>query len=327
MSTREVALPVRFGVLGCASIAWRRMLPAMSTCPDVHVTAIASREYAKAKEFTERFGGEPVEGYGDLLARDDIDAVYVPLPAALHAEWVERAVRAGKHVLSEKPLTTDLRTAAHLVTAAAERDVVLAESLMFLCHSQHDTARRLLAQGVIGDLRTVTAEFAFPPKPASDMRYRPESGGALVEIGVYPARTALMYLGEDLHVAGSRIRHHPDHGVDISGAALLSTPGGEIAHLTWGMEHSYRSSYELWGSSGRIIVEWAYTPPASHPPVIRIERQDHQERLTLPADNQFAKTLQAFVGEVRDRADSGLTGKHILRLAALMERIRDRTVG
>lgn len=324
MPATDLSQPVRFGIIGCASIASRRMLPAMRARPDVEVTAIASRDYAKAKEFTERFGGEPVEGYGALLRREDVDAVYLPLPAALHAEWVEQALIAGKHVLSEKPLTTDLPTATHLVTMAADRGLLLAESLMFLCHSQHDEVRRILADGIIGDLRSLTAEFAFPPKPADDMRYRPESGGALVEIGVYPARTALLYLGDDLQVVGSTTRRHPQHGVEVSGAALLATPDGATAHLTWGMEHSYRSVYELWGSAGRVVVEWAYTPTATHAPIVRIERQNHHERLTLPADDQFGNTLRAFVAELHGRSASGLTGQHIIRLADLLHRIRER---
>ncbi|MFD0546034.1 Gfo/Idh/MocA family protein [Streptomyces mexicanus] len=111
--------PVRFGVLGCADIAWRRTLPAMRAEPSIEIRAVASRDLTKAERFTGSFGGAAVKGYAELLKRDDVDAVYIPLPAALHTEWVERAVLAGKHVLAEKPLTTRSPETARLLTSRA----------------------------------------------------------------------------------------------------------------------------------------------------------------------------------------------------------------
>jgi NDP-hexose-3-ketoreductase len=315
--------PLRIGVLGCASIAWRRMLPALTAHPDLRVTAIASRDAAKARRFTDRFGGDPVAGYDTLLARDDVDAVYVPLPALLHAPWIERALRAGKHVLSEKPLAADAKEAASLLALAEERSLVLLESFMFLTHPQHARVRDLLADGVIGDLRTLTADFAFPSKGEDDIRHQPDvGGGALTDIGVYPVRTALLYLGADLDVLGAVLHTDPERRVDLGGSALLATPGGVAAHLTWGMEHSYRSRYELWGSEGRIAVQWAYTPPPTHSPVIRIERQDHVQELTLPATDQFGLVASAFADRVRGGPPTVLEGENVLTQARLVDRVR-----
>ncbi|MFD4693979.1 Gfo/Idh/MocA family protein [Streptomyces sp. NPDC058463] len=319
--------PLRIGVVGCAGIAWRRMLPAIERNPDVELVAVASRDEAKARRFTRRFGGDPVAGYDQLLSRDDIDAVYVPLPALLHAEWIERALLAGKHVLSEKPLAATSEDAAALVKLAESRGLALLESFMFLCHPQHARVRQLVADGVVGELRTLTAEFAFPAKGEDDIRYRPDvGGGALTDIGVYPVRTALLYLGEELDVLGAAL--HMDHrlGVDLGGSALLANRDGVTAHLTWGMEHAYRSRYALWGSAGRISTSWAYTPPPTHGPVIRIERQDHVEELTLPAEDQFAHVVAAFVARVRDGLPSGLEGESVLSQARLVDRVREQAL-
>lgn len=302
------------------------MLPAMAGRSDVELVAVASRERRKAERFTERFGGEPVEGYERLLARDDIEAVYIPLPLTLHAPWVERALRAGLHVLCEKPLTGDLASSEALVKLADELGLTLMESLMFVRHSQHRTVRELVDAGVIGEIRSLVAEFAFPPKPPGDMRYSAVGGGSLAEIGVYPLRTALLYLGDRLSVVGATTYRKPTLDIDLSGAALLATPEGKTAHLTWGMEHAYRSAYELWGEKGRIGVEWAYTPPASHVPVINIETAEGRLRRTLPADDQFGNVLAAFARAVRTGEDSGLQGDKILRLSALMDEVRARAV-
>ncbi|WP_306318212.1 MULTISPECIES: Gfo/Idh/MocA family protein [unclassified Streptomyces] len=319
----EPADPIRMGVLGTASIAWRRVLPAMAAVPGMELVATASRRREKAQRFADRFGGVAVEGYERLLARDDLDAVYIPLPATLHAEWAARALRAGLHVLCEKPMTSDRHGTARLLNLARERGLTVMENLMFPHHSQHETVRELLDAGRIGELRSLTAEFAFPPKPPGDMRYLPVGGGALVEIGVYPLSTALLRLGEDLEVLGAVLRHDGPYGVDLSGAALLADPRGVPAHLTWGMEHGYRSSYELWGTAGRIVVEWAYTPPPSHSPVVRVETQGRQERITLPPDDQFANVLHAFAEAVRGTDIRDCTDRS-LRLAELMDEVAAR---
>jgi len=119
MTSARSADALRMAVLGCADIAWRRMLPAMVADPGVRVAAIASRRLSRASEFTDRFGGAPVEGYGALLDRDDVDAVYIPLPARMHAEWIERALLAGKHVLAEKPMTDNPADTGRLQALAA----------------------------------------------------------------------------------------------------------------------------------------------------------------------------------------------------------------
>ncbi|MEH0424363.1 Gfo/Idh/MocA family protein [Streptomyces sp. B21-083] len=317
------AKPLRMGVIGCAAIAARRMLPALVADPDTEVTAIASRREAKARSFTDRFGGEPVEGYDRLLERSDIDAVYVPLPALLHAEWIERALRAGKHVLSEKPLAATRKDAEGLVALAAARDLVLLESFMFLTHSQHAFVRAKVAEGAIGSLRHLTAEFAFPAKSTDDIRYLPDvGGGALTDIGVYPIRTALMYLPGELDVLGAWLHFDQERGVDLGGSALIGSPDGVAAHLTFGMEHSYRSQYALWGSHGRISVRWAYTPPPTHAPLIRIEQQDRVEEITLPPEDQFANVVSAFVARVRQGVPSGLEGESVIAQAALVDKVR-----
>ncbi|EFC79257.1 Gfo/Idh/MocA family protein [Parafrankia sp. EUN1f] len=317
---------LRIGVLGCADIAWRRTLPALAANAEVELTAFASRDPAKARRFADRFGGEPVTGYDRLLGRADVDAVYVPLPPGLHAIWVERALRSGRHVLSEKPLTTSRADSERLVALADASGLALLESLMFLTHSQHGVVRDLVGAGEIGTVRGLTAQFAFPASPARGRHSRDVGGGALTDVGVYPIRTALLFLGEDLRVVGATLRVDDELGIDIAGDVLLATPTGVSAHLTFGTEHAYRSRYELWGSTGRVAAEWAYTPPPTHSPVIRVERQDRVEKITVAADDQFGNVVTAFVARVRDGVPSVLEGKAVLAQADLIDRIRDQAL-
>lgn len=291
--------PLRFGIIGCADIARRKMLPALAAEPSAVVTAVASRDVARAAALTGRFGGEPVRGYDRLLDRDDVDAVYVPLPAVLHAEWIERALLAGKHVLAEKPLTTDATRTRDLYELARGRRLVLFENFMFLQHSQHAAVARMLADGAIGELRGFAATFTIPPKPPGDIRYQPGvGGGVLDDVGVYPVRAALNYLTGGVELTGAVLRQDPAHGAVVSGSILLHTAAGIPAQLQFGMEHAYRSCYELTGSTGRLLLDRAFTPPPSLQPVVQIFRQDHHEEITLHADDQFRNVVALFTDAV-----------------------------
>ncbi|MFJ9586611.1 Gfo/Idh/MocA family protein [Streptomyces acidicola] len=312
--------PLRVGVMGCAGIAVRRMLPAFEACPDIEIAAVASRDEAKARQVAERFGCRPVHGYAELLEQDDIQAVYVPLPAALHAEWTEAALTAGRHVLAEKPLTTDRHRTGELLDLARTRGLVLMENVMFVHHHRHEEVRRLVAEGAIGELRAFHAAFTIPPLPDGDIRYNAElGGGALADVGVYPLRAALHFLGHDLDLVGARLVQGPGRQVETSGAALLSTPGTVTAQITFGMEHAYRSSYELWGSEGSITVDRAFTPPADHVPVIGLHRGGTVEEIRLEPHDQVAATVAAFAAAVRTGTlpDTGAT----LRQAELLDEI------
>ncbi|MGX1273229.1 Gfo/Idh/MocA family protein [Streptomyces phaeoluteigriseus] len=314
---------VRIGVLGCADIALRRMMPAFAATPGLELAAIASRDPARAEEAARRFGCRPVHGYAELLDADDIQAVYVPLPAALHAPWVEAALTAGKHVLAEKPLTTDPESTERLLDVAAKQGVALMENVMFVHHPRHEAVRRLVAEGRIGELRSFRAEFAIPPLADDDIRYSAElGGGALADVGLYPLRAALHFLGPGLEVVGARLTRGAGRQVETSGAALLATPAGVTAQVTFGMEHAYLSRYELWGSEGRITVDRAFTPPADLVPVIGLHRGAESEEIRLEPADQVAATVAAFVTTVRagtaPRADT-------LRQAALLDDVRRRS--
>jgi NDP-hexose-3-ketoreductase len=315
---------VRLGVLGCASIARGKLLPAVRRLPSIRVAAIASRRLATAQAAAAQFGGEAVEGYQALLDRDDVEAVYIPLPTGLHVEWARRALEAGKHVLCEKPMTTSAADTAELVTMASSQGLVLMENFMFLYHAQHAAVRQLIAEGAIGDVRTFTAVFGFPPLPRTDIRYRSDlGGGALLDAGVYPLRAAQYFLGPELTLLGACLQADPATGVDVGGSALLARRNGASVHVAFGFQHGYRCRYEIWGSAGRITVDRAFTPPDAWRPVIRIDRHGHQEDRTLPADDQFRNVAGAFAGAIRSgQPPEMVSGQPPIDLAILVDQIR-----
>jgi predicted dehydrogenase len=322
---RTTGAPLRLGVLGCSAIARRRTLPVVRDADHLTVAAVASRAPDKARAYADEFGGEPC-GYRELLDRPDVDAVYIGLPNALHHEWARQALLAGKHVLCEKPLTTDQASAKDLEDLATARGLVLRENFAFLHHPQHDEVRRLVAGGRVGAVRTLAAAFGFPPLPATDIRYRAElGGGALLDAGVYPVRLAWHLLGAGLSVAGAVLRVDPALGVDVSGHALLTSPDGVFADLEFGFQHTYRSRYEIWGSAAALRLDHAFTPPPGHRSRLDIEEQDHGEQLVMPAAHQFRLSVERFADAARagwsaEREAPWLAGAR--ETARLVEEIR-----
>ncbi|MEU1888272.1 Gfo/Idh/MocA family oxidoreductase [Micromonospora sp. WMMD987] len=316
--------PVRIGIMGCASIARRRVLPAMAALPAVEITAIASRDPDRAAEVARSYGCRAVAGYRSLLDLDEVEAVYVPLPNALHAPWIEAALATGRHVLAEKPLTTSAARTAELLALARSRRLVLMENMMFLHHSQHAVVRQHVADGAIGSLRSFHAAFGVPRRPADDVRHQPElGGGALLDTGVYPVRAALSFLGDRrLDVLSAVLTSRHGQLVDSCGQALLDTDDGVGAQLAFGLDNLYRSSYQLWGSEGRIVVEHAYSPPADHVPVLRLERHSGVQEFRLEPDDQVTNAVRAFATAVR----SGQLpdDRDVLRQAVLVEEIGTR---
>ncbi|WP_051717465.1 Gfo/Idh/MocA family protein [Streptomyces sp. NRRL F-5727] len=294
--------PVRFGILGCAAIARRRVLPAMAADPGIEIAAIASRSPATAADTAARFGGRPVTGYEAVLDDPAVEAVYVPLPLALHAAWVEAALLTGRHVLAEKPLTRDPERTRALLALAERRAVVLRENVMFVHHPQHARVRRLVEEGAVGRLRAFHASFTIPAPAPGDIRYDAAlGGGSLWDVGLYPVRAAVHLLGDDLRLVGAHLSTPAGGGVDIGGAALLRRGDGVSAQLTFGMDHAYRGAYELWGSEGRITVDRAFTPPADHSPRIVLDDASGTREIRLPAHDQVAATLADFCASVRRR--------------------------
>ena len=308
--TLQAAQPLRIGVLGCAAIAARRTIPAIMSHPRTVLTAVASRDAEKAKGFAERFGGVAATSYEELLERADVDAVYVPLPTSLHLPWGLAALRAGKHVLLEKPAATSAEEARQLVAEATERGLVLRENFTFLHHSQHRAVRELIDAGRLGALRTFSGAFCFPPLPAGDIRYSPDlGGGALLDAGVYPIRAAQLLIGRTLRVAGATLRMDPLTGVDVAGQAVFADANGVLADVQFGFAHTYGARYTVWGSTGRLHLDRAFTPPATWQPTLRIEGQDHVEERTLGADHQFENSVASFAEAALDGRGAGNGGE------------------
>ncbi len=242
----------RWGILGTGRIAARfaSELPRSLTG---RLVATASRRPDSAAAFAKEHGGEAVAGYEALLSRDDLDAVYVSLPNALHREWTIAALDAGKHVLCEKPMALDVAEARDMFRRAAQRGRVLMEAFMYRAHPQTRLLFETVARGAIGEPRLIRANFTFAREASpEDARFQPgPGGGSLMDVGCYCIDFARTLAGEEPERLGC-FAHRHESGVDDYAAGLLGFPGGALATFTCGMTVLSDQTAHIAGSEGRI---------------------------------------------------------------------------
>ncbi|MBA2348739.1 MAG: Gfo/Idh/MocA family oxidoreductase, partial [Solirubrobacterales bacterium] len=244
---------LRWGLLSTARINDTLL----ATDPDrARFRAVASRDADRAARYAEEHGLDHAHGsYEALLADEEVDAVYVGLPNALHAAWAIRALEAGKHVLCEKPLTLDPAEAQRAFTVAEERGLVLSEGLMWRHHPQAIRARELVAEGAIGELRTVHAEFRFTLADPADVRWQAAlGGGALADLGCYCVSGCRTLAGREPDIAHGVMVGGGD-GVDAAFTGLLRFPDDVLATFSCSMRARHGHVLRAVGSTGELRLE------------------------------------------------------------------------
>lgn len=291
---------IKIGILGTSEIAFRRFLPALAQCPAFTYVGVASRTPEKGKHFVDAYGGAIYDGYEALLADESIDAVYLPLPPALHYEWGRKVLEAGKHLLMEKPFTTSAADTASLLSLAAQKGLAVHENYMFLYHSQLSWLTEQVQAGRIGELRLIRAAFGFPKRGETDFRYNKAlGGGALLDCGGYPVRLAAYLLGETARVTTARLNQPTGYDVDLYGSATLENEAGQVAQISFGMDNSYKCELELWGSTGYLTADRIFTAPAGFEPMMTLRTAQGTEEITLSADDSFLNSVENFLERVR----------------------------
>lgn len=327
---------LRWGVLGCAGIAMRSVIPGILHSERGELLAIASRDQTRAQETAERFGVERSYGsYEALLADPDIDAVYIPLPNHLHKPWTIKAAQAGKHILCEKPLALDAQEAQEMVQACEQAGVHLAEAFMYRHHPRYALIRDIIASGEIGDVRGIHATFTFNSSGSSG-QFRQNidmGGGALYDIGVYPISVARLLLADEPEAATVHALFSEHHGgVDMMASGLLEFRGGVGLTFDCAMWAAWRNTLEVLGTDGRIEVPSAFVCDIKEPsPLYVIGRDGRREIACAPVD-QFALEVDDLARAVLDggrpafSAQDGVNNMRVLDACLASARMRTRVV-
>jgi predicted dehydrogenase len=292
--------PVRIGVLGCARIARKSVLPVLRSSTQGALRAVASRRPGVAAEWASEFGAaRACESYAELLEDPEVDAVYIPATGEEHASLTIAAARAGKHVLCEKPLATSVAEAREMVAACREAGVILQEAFMWRHHPRTSRTLELIREGAIGPLRLINVSFSFPLNRA-DWRTRPERGGGVTwDLGCYGVNASRLFTGAEPCEVYAR-GHYGPSGVDLTMQIAIRFPGNVLANIDCSFEAPWRCRLELVGESGRI--EWPTAFQHWTPTILLDTRSDWTippEAIACESVNQYARQLEDFCESVR----------------------------
>ncbi len=257
---------VKWGVLGAASIAVRKVIPGMQKGGYCEISAIASRDKRKAEDAAGKLGIAKAYGsYEELLRDGEIEAVYNPLPNHLHVPWSAKAAEAGKHVLCEKPISLNVAEAKGLLAVRDRTGVKIGEAFMVKTHPQWLRTQEIIRSGGIGDLRAIAGVFSYFNRNPDNVRHKVEwGGGGLMDIGCYPITMSRFIFGEEpVRVVGT-LERDPDFGTDRLASVILEFSSGQSI-FTCGTQAAYFQRMHFLGTSGRVEIEIPWNAPNDRP--------------------------------------------------------------
>jgi predicted dehydrogenase len=320
---------LRWGILGYARIARVSLIPAIRSSGNSELFALASRDSAKLEQA--RVDAAPRRLYGsyeEVLRDPDVDAVYVPLPNALHREWTLKAAEHGKHVLCEKPMGLTAAECREMIAAAEANGVKLMEAFMYRFTPRTRQVLDVLRSGVLGEIKQVNAFFRFRLTNAASIKLRPElGGGSLYDVGCYPINFLGMVAdaiaggapgagGQPAKVAADCVR---EGGVDLNFSALLHYPGGLMATIQCGFSAHRRMQAEIIGTEGTLEVPDAFLGDGA--PMQLLVGEDRREIPVPPAD-RYRLEVEGFADAVlRDDATPLFSLVETVRNAEVLDRL------
>jgi xylose dehydrogenase (NAD/NADP) len=290
---------LQWGLLSTAHIN-RSVIPAIRHSPRSELVAVASRKQETADVYSKEWNISRSHGsYEALLDDPDINAVYISVPNHLHAEWAVKCAAAGKHVLCEKPLALSVPDVDRIIAAAGQYRVVIAEAFMYRHHPQTLRVLELVENRAVGDILLVKGAFTFNLTRPGDVRLRPEKGGGSIwDVGCYPIGFTRLIAGtEPVEVFGWQVCGPT--GIDIVFAGQMRFENGLLAQFDSGFRSSFRTSMEIIGTTGTIVLTKPFKPDADNR--IEIRRDDGIESIEPPKQ-------ELYLGEIEDLENAALEG-------------------
>jgi len=320
---------VRWGLLSTARIN-RRLIPAIRASARGELAAVASRTRETARAYADQWEiPHAFESYQAMLDSDRVDAVYISLPNHLHAEWAIRALRAGKHVLCEKPFALSLEDVDAMIAASRETGCYLAEAFMYRHHPQTKLVGELVRSGRLGEVRAVRGIFTFAIASESDVRLNPEwGGGSLWDVGVYPLSFA-QYLFGGPPEAVSALQVTGASGVDEFFTGQMQYSGERLAQICSSFRIPYHTSIEILGTGGCLSLTRPFTGMEDGGRVLFYPPEGEAEEIPVPQQELYLGEVEDLHAAVLDGAPQYLkleeTRNHVRTVLALYEAARTGT--
>ena len=311
---------LNWGILGTARIATDSVIPAIRTSKNGKVVAIASRSQAKAEAAGRALGiPEWYSSYERLLSSSAVDAIYIPLPNGLHKEWVIKAAEKGKHVLCEKPISTNATECREMIDACRRYDVLFMEAFMYLFHPQTKMLRKLLDEGILGKPSLVRSSFSILLNNLDDIRYQRDlGGGSLLDLGSYCVNITRILLHGDPTEVHAIAKLHKTKGVDVAFAGMIRFRDDSIGLFDCGFDSPYRNHLEVIGDEGTLEVPYPFTPEDS--PTMLLH-SGGTKRITSQAENMYKLMVEHFSDCVLESRQPAYTPNDSLKNMQLIDEL------
>ena len=315
---------IRFGIIGCSSIASSSTIPAILASSYSELAYIGSRSKKKAEEFSNKFGCKNFGTYDDVLSADVVDAVYISLPVGLHEHWSVKAAKAGKHILCEKSSTNSYKSAKNMVAESLENRVRLMEGFMFRFHPSHRKVKQFIESGVLGKIFSFYGVYGFPSISHDDIRYKKDLGGGILnDVSCYPiCASRIIFQKEPIGVM-SDFTIDEETKVDEKAEIFLKYDQDQCALMQTGYGLAYQSEYRLWGTKGNLSLSRAYNIPPDMEANLTLDSSKDKTKISIPPANHFQLMIDSFCQEI---IQNGIIGfnleQDLLKQAQIMEAVR-----
>lgn len=286
---------IHWGILSTAKIGREHVIPAIQAGKNCTVAAIASRRREQAQQVAEALSIPKTYGsYEELLADDEIQAIYNPLPNHLHIPWSLKAVEAGKHILCEKPIALTADEAAPLLDACQKQGVLLMEAFMYRMHTQWVTAKQMVKDGKIGTLKAIQTFFSYTNLDPGNIRNKADiGGGGLMDIGCYPISAARFLFDAEPTRVMAMVERDPTFKTDVLTSGMMQFDAGQAA-FTCSTQLTPYQRVNIFGTEGRIEIMIPFNAPETTPTRIYHEANGRIEEIELAVCNQYQAQAELF---------------------------------
>jgi len=338
---------IKIGILSTSNISQRKFLPALNKSKffefmgigvanenernfllkDVNSKENVNKSLKTAKKLIDEYGGNVYNSFEEIIKAKEIEAIYVPLPPALHYYWAKEILKNDKHVFLEKPSTINYKDTLNLTELATKKNLSIHENYAFVYHKQLLKIKSLLKENIIGNIRKITTNFGFPFRGKNDFRYNKTlGGGALLDCGGYPIKISSELLGDDIEIVSS-ILNKENFEVDIFGNILLKNKNNIASSVSFGMDNSYKCELEIWGSEGSIYTDRIFTAPENYKPKIYINKNSRIKTIAIEAEDQFLNSIDFFYNTIINKNLREENIKKIKIQSNLVKQVFDKNEG
>ncbi|MDX8365770.1 Gfo/Idh/MocA family oxidoreductase [Cytobacillus sp. IB215665] len=307
---------IRWGILSTANIAQTAIIPAIHKANNAEVVAISSAN-DRVKSVAESLSIPNVyKSYQDLLLDSNVDAVYIPLPNGLHAEWVKEAATHGKHILCEKPAALNSSEMKDIIDTCRKNNVIFMEAFMYQFHPQHKRVKEIIASDEIGDIKLMRSSFSFTLNDLEgNIRMVPKlGGGSLYDVGSYCINAIQYILDSEPIEVFAQAHIHEEYHVDMSTYALIKLQNGVMVSFDCSFERSFSAYYEMVGTKGKLVLPRAFTPNLyNNVGKIIVSNEQEESRVEYYEADQYVLQIEHFSNCILNKSQPMYTGEQSLK--------------